>query len=396
MDTGVLGGVPVPSQDELAAMQRQPYVLRARGGELSQAPARKVPLPHDPHGHVQRTCAALAPDGTIYVNQNSILCKSTDAGQSWSWYPRQDSPQQGGRPVPGTQVFPYSGPFVLLDDGTFVLAGANDGITADPLLLMASDDEGRTWREHSCLELPDQYDERYVHSLTRLSGGALLLLAACRDHLRWEPETSGTVHLLAYRSTDGGATWQGPGKVCDFGHEGGVAELASGGLLAVIRYQRPLLPTDPPDLVQRMGGREVWPYKHIFLADSPDGGETWTDFRQLTTVFGQCFGFPAALDGGTIVLAHDTRYGPGAPSGRAMVSHDGGRVWEDEVYYLYYGGAISGYSHSLVLEDGVILTIAGTSEHGPGKTSWNALIGHSDLTAIRWRPWRQPPQRLRP
>ena len=386
MDTGVLGGVPVPSPDQLAAMQRQPHVLRARRGELSIVPAQKASLPHDPRGHVQRVCAGMAPDGTIYVNQNSIMCRSTDAGRTWSWHPRQDSPQQLGQPVPGTEVFPYSGPFVAAGDGRFILAGANDGVTADPLLLMASEDEGRTWREHSRLDLPERYDERYVHSLTRLRRGALLLLVACRDHFRWEPETSGEIHLLAYRSTDGGATWQGPGKVCDSGHEGGVAELPSGSLLAVIRYQRPLLPTDPPDLVQRMGGREVWPYKHIFLAGSDDGGATWEDFRQLTTVFGQCFGFPAVLDDGTVVVVHDTRYGPGAPSGRAMVSHDAGQTWEDEVYYLYYGGAISGYSHSLILDDGAVLTIAGTSEHAAGKTSWNALIGQSDLTAIRWHP----------
>jgi len=111
---------------------------------------------------------------------------------------------------------------------------------------------------------------------------------------------------------------------------------------------------------------QTWPYKHVFLVDSDDEGRSWQNFRQLTTVFGQCYGYPAALSDGTVVVIHDTRYGPGPPSGRAMISYDEGETWEDEVYYLCEGGA---YSASVVLEGDVILTIVGE-------------------TAIRWKPVR--------
>ena len=40
----------------------------------------------------------------------------------------------------------------------------------------------------------------------------------------------------------------------------------------------------------------------------------------------------------------------------------------------------------MVLKDGVILTIAGTSDYGPCLNSWNAWLGKSDLRAIRWKP----------
>jgi len=52
---------------------------------------------------------------------------------------------------------------------------------------------------------------------------------------------------------------------------------------------------------------------------------------------------------------------------------------------MYYAAGISGYSQSVLLEDNLILTIAGTAEQDGG---WDALIGNSDLTAIRWKPER--------
>ena len=74
------------------------------------------------------------------------------------------------------------------------------------------------------------------------------------------------------------------------------------------------------------------------------------------------------------------------PSGRATISHDEGRTWEDEVYCTHYGDPISGYSQSVVLDDGTILTIAGTCDYLPSAMDWGAATGHTDMTAIRWRP----------
>ena len=168
--------------------------------------------------------------------------------------------------------------------------------------------------------------------------------------------------------------------------------MASGKLLATIRYQRPLLPDDPPDLIERVGHwyKEAFgklppnPYKHVFLADSEDEGRSWQNLRQLTTAFGQCYGFPTGLSDGTAVVVYENRYPRKDSTGRAMVSPDEGETWNDEVYYVYYGLGTSGYNQSIVLEDDVILTVAGTSDNLEAK-SWQDWVGTCDTWAIRWK-----------
>ena len=192
---------------------------------------------------------------------------------------------------------------------------------------------------------------------------------------QWKKWISGKCTLLLYRSTDKGRSWEEPRPVADWCHEGGIVPLASGQLLAVLRYQRPLLPGDPPDLLERTGGRN-FPYKHIFLANSDDGGRSWKNVRQLTTVYGQCYGYPAALSDGTVVVVHDCRYGPYPPSARAMVSTDEGATWEDEAYYVSRTQGMQ----SVVLEDDVIVTIVETGGR---------------LVAIRWKPVKRQRGKVR-
>ena len=159
-----------------------------------------------------------------------------------------------------------------------------------------------------------------------------------------------------------------------------MVQAPSGKLLAVVRYQRRLLPGDPPDLCdgRTWGGCKFspWlksvPYKHTFLVDSKDEGRTWTDFRQLTTTLGQCYGFPTALSDRTMVVVHTTPYGPGERGSRAIIGRDEGWTWENEVYYLTYSEE-SGYNQSVTLEDGAILTVAARNDIEP-------------FTAIRWKP----------
>jgi hypothetical protein len=169
--------------------------------------------------------------------------------------------------------------------------------------------------------------------------------------------------------------------------------MASGKLLATIRYQRPLLPDDPPDLIEKAGqwhkesfGKlPKFPYKHIFLADSDDEGRSWQNLRQLTTAFGQCYGFPAGLSDGTAVVVHDHRYPRELCTGRAMISPDEGKTWNNEVYYTHYGLRLAGYTQSIVLEDDLILTVAGTCDHLERLGSWDGPTGKSDIWAIRWK-----------
>ena len=63
----------------------------------------------------------------------------------------------------------------------------------------------------------------------------------------------------------------------------------------------------------------------------------------------------------------------------------GGQTWENEVYYLYYGLAQSGYSQSVVLDDGTILTVAGTSDRLDGNPGdWNNWPFLTFLTMAAW------------
>ena len=91
------------------------------------------------------------------------------------------------------------------------------------------------------------------------------------------------------KSTDGGRTWisyqrasaaESMDRPRNFqilrsGRFVGIAGNSKPGAgLAVIRQQRPLLPGDPPDLVQRNGGYTNWPYKTVFSPTRTTRGAT--------------------------------------------------------------------------------------------------------------------------
>ena len=106
LKTLVLGGRE-PSEDELVAMQKGNYLLHAHNNELTKIPVEKSRLPYDPQGHAQVTYTALSPDGVVYVNQCSMICKSTDGGKTWTSYPREWGEDGKGH-------------FQILNDGKFI------------------------------------------------------------------------------------------------------------------------------------------------------------------------------------------------------------------------------------------------------------------------------------
>ena len=107
--------------------------------------------------------------------------------------------------------------------------------------------------------------------------------------------------------------------------------------------------------------------------------------QQLTTSYGQCYGFPAALGDGTVVVVRHNGYSPNR-SGLAMISYDEGQTWEDEAYYIYAPGVVGnagniGYSQSVVLDDNLILTIAGTTDTG-GRASHSAAKSRPEGNSV--------------
>jgi len=370
LHTECLGGFP--TVDELLAMQEGDYLLRMRDGKLTKVPAEKSRLPFDPKFHPQGGMVYRARDDLIYAAQTTVLSKSTDRGRTWTTLP--DGAQRR--------------PSQVLRDGTFIRVDVATGEgQTDPATVYHSTDEGRTWQKTTeiPIEVPGGYKMRYRHwTMTKLSDETLFFCVDLRDEEYGGDRflTAGTV-LTGYRSTDGGKTWQGPIRICEWAAEGGMVRLPSGRLLASVRYQgRPLLPDDPPALIALAGAG----FKHHFLVESDDEGFTWKNLRPLTTVRGQCYGYPAVQSDGTVVVIHDTRYGPGPDAARAMISHDEGKIWQDEVYYMFFGKGLTGYSRSVVLDDDTILTVGGTSTDPRAKQIWEGAIGNSHLIAIRWKP----------
>ena len=402
-----LGGVPEPSAEELAAMQRGPYLLHARGGKLSRIPAEKTLLPPDPVVNIQRIHAAMGADGTVYFSHGSTLSKSTDGGRSWSSHELTLEASQNCS-------------FRVLSDGTFVGAASLTSVRdfegfsdrpkgdVDPaaVWVWASGDEGRTWEKLSEVDNPAMQPaplvdcpERYADTLCRLPDDTLLLPVESRFGWMLDP-------AYVHRSTDGGKTWSepaaisepprpglvlprtGPGFLGTNSYETMIARMASDKLLAVIRYHGSVIPPWP--LIDP-GQHPI--YKTIFLADSEDKGATWKNLRPLTNVHGQCHGFGVGLSDGSVVVTHDHRYPPGTPGNKAMISHDEGRTWEDEVYYVSFPTVPegqAGFSESVVLEDDTILTIAGTSDQArdrylPSSTPGTTTVGRTDVWAIRWK-----------
>ena len=397
-----LGGVPEPSREELATMQKGPYLLHARGGKLSRVPAEKTLLPRDAKVNVQRIHAAMGADGTAYLSHGSTLSKSTDGGKTWSSHELTLEASQNCS-------------FRVLRDGTFVGAASLTAVRnfdklsdrpegdVDPaaVWVWASGDEGRTWEKLSEVDNPAGCPQRYACTPCRLPDDTLVLPVESR--FEWEQDPT-----YVHRSTDGGKTWSGPtgryaesavvksgrvgpntgpGFLGGFCYETMIAPVASGKLLAVIRYHGPVVPQWP-----LMDPRQRVFYKTVFLADSEDQGVTWKSFRPLTNVHGQCHGFGAGLSDGSVVVTLDHRYPPGTPGNKAMISHDEGRTWEDEVYHISFATVPegqAGFSESVVLEDDTIVTIAATTdasredEMAPPKGK--GITGRTDVWAIRWK-----------
>jgi len=387
LNTAQLGGAPGPTRDELIEMQRGDYLIRVRDGEQTQVGVEKRVLPRDPAGHVQAVHLAMDGSGVCYAVQPTIFSRSEDGGRSWT-------------AEEYTTAAEGATPWVPLDDGSFVCVSvtAGEGVT-DPAVVWRSEDGGGSWRALArfAVEVPGGYHARYPSwGLQRLADGTLLWGIDVRTTTYTPLENSGGAgryasgdnRLYYYRSVDGGESWMGPSLASFWGSEGGAVQLPSGRWLASVRYQRPVLPDDSAALAEHTGSTGPgMQYKHVFLVESEDQGETWSGHRQLTTVLGQCHGFPVALADGTVAVVHDCRYGPGEPSGRGMISRDEGRTWENETYYVYYGWAQSGYPRSVSLADDTVLTIAGYSDfEGGDPGNWNNWTGNSEIVAIRWRP----------
>jgi hypothetical protein len=368
--TIAMGGVEVGSE-QLRAMQEGDYILHAKDGRLRKVSVQKTLLPHDPCGHVQRLALFVGADDTIYAAQCSMLSRSKDGGRTWT-HLRQET---AGSDVPASNFMQMR----ALADGMWI-----QGRAAEPgrISFFASTDMGRSWQEVSRIGKSLDTDDVRLGSLEVLRDGSLVAMVTA---VYWKEDEWIDVRSLFYRSEDGGKTFSIPTKIGQWGHEINVAELPSGRLLASIRYQRPLLPSDPPDIFEITGAKR-WnhsiPYKHVFAADSTDGGNSWSRNRQVTTECGQCHGAAVGLQNKRVVMVYDHRYPRPMSSARAVVSSDEGKTWQNEVYYLS-NGVVAGFARTITLDGEEMLTLTG-SYYGE-KIGWDDVTGNTKFHIIRWR-----------
>ena len=368
--TIAMGGVQV-RPDQLRAMQEGDYILHAKDGRLSKVSVPKIELPRDPCGHVQRLALFVGADKTIYAAQCSILSRSTDRGKTWTHLRRKTS----GGDVPENHFMQMR----VLSDGTWIQGRA---VKSGQIAFFTSKDMGESWQEVSRIGKSLDTEDVRLGSLEVLRDGSLIVpvTAVYSKNKQWTD-----VRSLSYRSRDGGKTFSEPTTIGHWGHEINVAQLPSARLLAVIRYQRPLLSSDPPNILEITGAKRwkhTFPYKHVFVADSTDGGKTWSRNRQVTTGCGQCHGAAVGLRNKRVVMVYDHRYPRPMSGARAVVSDDEGRTWRNEVYYLS-NGVVAGFARTITCDGEEMLTLTG-SYYGE-QLGWNDVTGNTKFHIIRWR-----------
>ena len=386
--TIAMGGVKATAE-QLKTMQKGNYILHARNGQLKKVSVEKFPLPIDPCGHVQRLALFIGGDNKIYAAQCSILSKSADGGKTWT-HIRNPTPK--GQ-VPESHFMEMR----VLPDGSWIRARRNELKT---IVMETSIDEGHTWNEISQIGEEIQLPDRILSGLEVLPEGNVIVVITA---IKWKKGKKDTgvngwkqAEAYFYRSQDAGKTFSDrfPTRISHWGFEINVAELRSGRLLAVIRHQRPQLPNDPPNIMDLTGASWVWksvahndwgapyPFKNVSVADSSDGGETWSPMRHVTTQFGQCHAAGVGLQNGRVVVVHDHRYPRSMSSARAVVSDDEGQTWRDEVYYLSHG-TVAGYARTISLDGQEMLTLTGSHYGEAG--NWHDATGNTQFHIIRWR-----------
>ena len=220
-----MAGVEV-SPTQLRSMQEGDYILHAKDGRLSKVPVQKTRLPHDPCGHVQRLALFVGHDKTIYAAQCSVLSRSTDGGKTWT-HLRRETP---GSDVPENHFMQMR----VLADGSWIQGRT---VKSGQIVFFTSKDMGQSWREVSRIGKSLDTEDVRLGSLEVLRDGSLVVpvTAVYSKEDKWTD-----VRSVFYRSEDGGKTFPRPTTIGNWGHEINVAQLPSGWLLTVIRYQRPL------------------------------------------------------------------------------------------------------------------------------------------------------------
>ncbi len=304
------------------------------------------------------------------TNTPEKLFKSKDGGLTWSSVEMTPT---------ATNEFIA---FTVLKNDSMLLATRPYNHTVS---IHRSSDKGKTWQIVTNLEPdPFQYIGEGFLSMTQKKNGEVLFPICRYSDNPYETGVTGSLFI----SSDNGTSFPKLNETGQYRMESHILELHSGKLLMATRYQRTRNSTDTDESILALGGNidpnHDFAFKHLFLADSDDGGATWKNFRPIKDKngnflikYGQCHGQLIQLNDGRVVLLMDNRYESEERDVRARVSLDNGKTWEPEVYYISFG---RGDPASVVLEDDTIVTVTGNWTYGP-----TGPVGSPTAQVVRWK-----------
>ena len=349
----------------------RPFVSIINGEQTTEHPATRTNiLPEPPPSlrhsaiHDGRNSAVLqqSSNGDVYCAGNVLgqtIFRSQDNGHSWT---SSDLDVQGWGSLAGFQI---------LSDNTFMIVYEPAGGGNRNFFTARSTDYGKTWN----VNMADLDIHPFTHvagkdnNLLELPDGTLLMTAQVwggqggPDMKAPQDKVDGLA--CVFRSSDKGRTWRQPAFIAGLAGKSRIVSLKSGKMLAC---------------VYRIKAGTV---DSLFIAESLDSGRSWHNKRKVITGLQPNGADLTQLKDGTLVMQflHDSepkstihnefKY---VDSLRAVISHDEGQTWENQVYVI--GSSPGAYQgNSVELADGNILT-ACVNTSGSGMR----------LQAVKWHP----------
>ena len=354
--------------------------------------------------HVARTS-----DGKLYVHGggaygaywvvescDDVFFVSEDDGRTWSEGWHVDLPDKR-----------MIGTFTVLADDSFLAMATQP--SGDVASFYRSADRGKTWTLVSEIHAAPFKTLSVDGNLLQLQDGSIIVpthfSVKAPEGTYWGLNLTGQ---FVMRSADGGKTWAGgpdpevwkplidakltvapvgpdsrvPGGTFPGCYETGVAQEQSGRLIAALRFSGPQHPWHKT-IMKEWGGRPADGvgriFRQVMFSESSDGGKNWATMRPFFDAQGQPViiqqetnGQLVPLGDGRIALVHQRRFGPFQIVVRFSV--DAGKTWLHDEYRLNKG---FGFTTSVLLDDGTIVTATGQSVSGAEDQC---------VSVIRWKP----------
>jgi hypothetical protein len=312
-----------------------------------------------------------SPRGVLFCAGNILgqyMMVSKDAGRAWQ---RRQLDIQGWGEMVGFRILRHGDLLIVYEP----VGGGYRG-----LYTARSKDEGKTWSvTMGDFELaPFERVGGKDNCVIELADGSLMVAVQLWGGMdeSGAKAPGGQMAGLAYtlRSTDGGATWSKRASICGLAGKSRLVSLQSGKLLACVQNIK------------------AGPVNRFSIAESVDGGITWTNPREALAGSNPSTASLMQLTDRRVVLSFLYDAQPGKSpleswySGggmRAVVSHDDGKTWENQVYVLSRlyepGGEPLGHGaylgNTVELVDGRLLT-----------TGMIRVSSQVRFSAITWEP----------